>query len=220
MEVSEIWSSRFTAAKFFYFLNRYGYIAYFCFNCVLDTIQTQNILVRSFYSLSMDSDNSSRRESCTWSITFCSSSCSCKVLNYAQFIINEVADIGVIGRQAHTTEREIAQFLLGIFTFRTFAVYNNNWIVLSTLTILGTARVTIALVKIELYVMFTGFTHGAMCSLGISTKSLMRSRLLRSRNLGLAVPLLLKLPISKSYCWCMCLYVHTSNRRKQPCTRG
>lgn len=70
LEISEIWNSRFTAAKLFYFLNRYGVIAFYCVNCVLCTLQTQNILVRSFYSSCMDSDNSSRRESNVKSITF------------------------------------------------------------------------------------------------------------------------------------------------------
>lgn len=70
LEISEIWNSRFTAAKLFYFLNRYGVIAFYCVNCVLDSLQTQNILVRSFYSSCMDSDNSSRRESNVKSITF------------------------------------------------------------------------------------------------------------------------------------------------------
>lgn len=71
LEVSEIWSSRFTAAKLFFLLNRYGIIAYFCLYCVLNTLQTQSILVRPFYSLSMDADYSSRRESSVWSTTFC-----------------------------------------------------------------------------------------------------------------------------------------------------
>lgn len=98
LEISEIWNGRFTLAKFFYILNRYGIIAYFCIICVVDNIQTQSTL-------------------------------TCKVIYCAQYIVGEIADIGVIG----------------IFCLRTFAIYNNNWIVLSALTTLGIARITLAL---------------------------------------------------------------------------
>lgn len=101
LEISEIWSSPFTAAKLLYIVNRYGIVTYFCLICVNDALQTQNILVWSFHLMRYDSDNSSRRESSPWSTTFCSSSYSCKILFYAQYIAGEVADIGVIGQQAY-----------------------------------------------------------------------------------------------------------------------
>ncbi len=160
LEVSQIWSSRFTTAKLFYFFNRYGAILNFCLNCVLNALQTRSILVRSFYSSSVDSDNSSRREFSAWSITCFSSSCSCKILFAASHVINEVADTGLIGQQAYTIQRETAHFLIGIFALRTFAIYNNNWIVLSALTFLGTGRILIALVMIKHHIMSAVFLMG------------------------------------------------------------
>lgn len=47
LEISEIWKSQFTVAKLFYFLNRYGSIAYYCLNCLLVTFQTESISVSS-----------------------------------------------------------------------------------------------------------------------------------------------------------------------------
>ncbi len=52
LEISRIWNSRFTAAKLFFLLNRYGSIAYFCINCISWTIQTESVSVRSFLCFS------------------------------------------------------------------------------------------------------------------------------------------------------------------------
>lgn len=98
--------------------------------------------------------------------------------------------------------------ITGIFTLRTFAIYSNNWIVLSALTILGVARITMALVKTQFKIIPADLPHGTMCSCMISSRSLIRSYLLRSRNLGLVMPLVLKVLISTSHYWYMCLYAH------------
>ncbi len=132
-------------------------------------------------------------------MTFCSSSCSCKVLINANYVVAEVADIGVIGQQARTILIKIAHLLIGVFTLRTIAIYNNNWVVFSALTLLCVARITTSSVKIQLHVMPSDLSHKIMCSCQIFTRSLTRSHLLRSRNLGLAYLLVLKSSISTSH---------------------
>lgn len=104
-EKSEIWNARFTAAKLFYLLARYGTIAYFCFVRVEDASQTQSIMVRSFDLLSMDSDTSSGHEPSAWSIALRSLYFSFKFLFGITLVVQEAADINVnvIGQQAYTT---------------------------------------------------------------------------------------------------------------------
>ncbi len=51
-------------------------------------------------------------------------------------------------KMSHT----ITHGLEGIFTLRTFAIYQNNWVVLSILAILGISRTVLDIVRISIYV--------------------------------------------------------------------
>lgn len=57
LEISQIWSSRFTAAKLFYLLNRYGSIAFFVLNSLLWIVQTKSSFVCCFLFLTLGSSS-------------------------------------------------------------------------------------------------------------------------------------------------------------------
>ncbi len=149
LEISEIWSSRFTAAKLFYFFNRYGNMAYFCINCTLWTLQTENLQVSSFFFFSLRSSS--------YSQTDVSSALS--ALHFSDFHI--VAQYSMSSKISPSTLLMSASLVsvlnilwaithrvAGIFTLRTFAIYHNNWVILSVLAIQGFSRVALGLVRI------------------------------------------------------------------------
>ncbi len=100
LEMSEIWNSRFSAAKLFYLLNRYGAIANFFLNCILDSLQTESELVRLFFPLSLCSSLFSffRREPCSICDVSYWPPYRCTALIYLQNILSELPDIGIIGQ--------------------------------------------------------------------------------------------------------------------------
>lgn len=62
----------------------------------------------------------------------------------------------------------------GIFTLRTFAIYQNNWVVLSSLAVLGISRVSLALVWISNLFAYLPMLLMVLHSLATSSRSPLR----------------------------------------------